>query len=98
MDFSPAMLRKASKRYAKSLVQSIQFVHDDVSRMESIQSGTYDWIVTFFLYRVLQQKLRDQAVSKFARVLKSDGKFRIQEIRYSAEPTLRNRQKFFTLL
>ena len=94
MDFSPTMLRKASKRCAKASCK-VQFVHEDASRMDSIPSKRYDWIVAFFLCCVLPRDLQDQAVSEFARVLKPGGRFRLLEMRYSDDPALRRRQNFF---
>ncbi len=94
MDFSPAMLRKASRRCAKASC-NVQFVHEDASRMESIPSDRYDWIVAFFLCCVLPRELQDRAVSEFARVLKPGGRFRLLEMRYSGDPALRKRQDFF---
>jgi ubiquinone/menaquinone biosynthesis C-methylase UbiE len=94
VDFSPAMLKKASKRCVKASC-NVQFVHEDASRMESIHSERYDWIVAFFLCCVLPRELQDQAVSEFARVLKPGGRFRLLEMRYSNDPALRKRQNFF---
>ena len=94
MDFSPAMLRKASKRCAKASC-NVQFVHEDATRMESIPSSQYDWIVAFFLCCVLPGELQEQAVSEFARVLKPGGKFRLLEMKNSSDPALRKRQDFF---
>jgi len=94
MDFSPAMLRKASKRCAKATC-NVQFVHEDASRMNSIPSERYDWIVAFFLCCVLPPDFQDQAVSEFSRVLKPGGRFRLLEMKYSADPALRKRQDFF---
>ncbi len=95
MDFSPAMLRKASKRCAKASC-NVRFVHEDASCMESIESGKYDWIVAFFLCCVLPRDLQDRAVSEFARVLKPGGRFRLLEMKYSDNPALRKRQDFFS--
>lgn len=94
MDFSPAMLRKASKRCSKASC-NVQFVHEDAARMESIPSGRYDWLVAFFLCCVLPRDLQDQAISEFARVLKPGGRFRLLEMKYSDNPALRKRQDFF---
>ena len=94
MDFSPAMLKKASKRCAKASC-NVQFVHEDASRMESIPSERYDWIVAFFLCCVLPRELQDQAIFEFARVLKPGGRFRLLEMKYSEDPALRKRQNFF---
>ncbi len=94
MDFSPAMLRKASKRCTKAACK-VEFVHEDASRMDSIPSAQYDWVVAFFLCCVLPRDLQDQAISEFARVLKPGGHFRLLEMKYSENPVLRRRQDFF---
>jgi len=94
VDISPAMLRKASKKCTKA-VCNVQFVQEDASQMESIQSERYDWIVSFFLCCVLPEELQDKAVSEFARVLKPGGKFRLLEMKYSDIPDIRKRQNFF---
>lgn len=95
IDFSPAMLRKASKR-SKKAAGTVRFVQEDVCRMQSIPSGSYDWVVAFFLCCVLPEKIQDQAISEFARVLKPGGRFRLLEMRYSDLPALRKRQDLFT--
>jgi ubiquinone/menaquinone biosynthesis C-methylase UbiE len=94
VDFSPAMLKRASKRCSKTSC-TVRFVHEDASRMESIPSGGYDWIVAFFLCCVLPRELQAQAVSEFARVLKPGGRFRLLEMKYSDDPRLRKRQDLF---
>ena len=94
IDFSPAMLKRASKRRAKASC-NVQFVHEDASRMESILSARYDWVVAFFLCCVLPNELQDQAIGAFARVLKPGGRFRLLEMQYSRNPELRKRQDRF---
>lgn len=94
IDFSPAMLKKASKRCTKASC-SVQFVHEDAARMESIPSETYDWVVAFFLCCVLPAELQSQAVAEFSRVLKPGGRFRLLEMQYSKDPVLRKRQNRF---
>jgi demethylmenaquinone methyltransferase/2-methoxy-6-polyprenyl-1,4-benzoquinol methylase len=91
LDFSPAMLKKASKR-CKTTSCTARFVHEDATRMESIPSAAYDWLVAFFLCCVLPEELQDQAISEFARVLKPGGRFRLLEMQYSKDPGLRKRQ------
>jgi len=95
VDFSPAMLKKASKRCSEAAC-SIQFVHEDACRMESIPSDRYDWVVAFFLCCVLPEDLQDQAIAEFVRVLRPGGRFRLLEMRYSDNPRLRWRQDLFT--
>ncbi len=94
IDFSPAMLKRASRRCTNAVCK-VQFVHEDASRMETIESGKYDWIVAFFLCCVLPKDLQDQAISEFTRVLKPGGRFRLLEMKYSKDPALRRRQDFF---
>jgi ubiquinone/menaquinone biosynthesis C-methylase UbiE len=94
VDFSPAMLRKASKR-CTDVSCTVQFIHEDASRMVSIPSGCYDWVVAFFLCCVLPDDLQDQTIFEFARVLKPGGRFRLLEMRYSDDPKLRKRQNLF---
>ncbi len=48
IDFSPATLKKASKRCEKATC-SVQLVCEDASRMDSIPSAQYEWIVSFFV-------------------------------------------------
>ncbi len=95
LDFSPAMLRKASKR-CREAACTVRFVHEDACRMESIPSCSCDWVVAFFLCCVLPDDLQGQAIAEFARVLKPGGGFRLLEMRYSDSPKLRKRQDFFT--
>jgi len=94
LDFSPAMLRKASKRCAKTSC-SVEFVHEDASRMESIPSARFDWVVTFFLCCVLPEELQAQTIGEFARVLNPGGRFRLLEMQYSKDSLIRKRQERF---
>jgi ubiquinone/menaquinone biosynthesis C-methylase UbiE len=94
MDFSPAMLKRASKQCTKAVCK-VQFVHEDASCMASIESAKYDWIVAFFLCCVLPVDLQDEAIAEFARVLKPGGRFRLLEMKYSNDPVFRRRQNFF---
>ncbi len=94
VDFSPAMLKKASKRCAEASC-TVRFIHDDASQMVSIPSDGYDWVVAFFLCCVLPEDLQARAISEFARVLKPGGRFRLLEMKYSHDPGLRRRQNVF---
>jgi len=94
LDLSAVMLRKASKRCSEAIC-TVQLVHEDATRMESIRSHSYDWLVAFFLCCVLPEELQDLAVSEFARVLKPGGRFRLLEMKYSNDPKLRKRQERF---
>jgi len=94
VDFSPAMLKKASKRCSEAAC-TVQFIHEDASHMKSIPSGGYDWVVAFFLCCVMPEELQDRTIFEFARVLKPGGKFRLLEMKYSDDPGLRRRQNLF---
>lgn len=92
VDFSPAMLRRASKRCSESSCTTIRLVHEDACRMESIPADRYDWLVSFFLCCVLPNELQGQSIAEFARVLKPGGRFRLLGMKYSNIPRLRKRQ------
>ncbi|MDA8100987.1 MAG: class I SAM-dependent methyltransferase [Nitrospiraceae bacterium] len=94
LDFSAAMLRKASKRSSRASC-SVRFLQEDASRMASLSSSQFDWVVAFFLCCVLPEQLQAQALSEFARVLKPGARFRLLEMKYSADPGIRKRQDFF---
>ena len=79
LDFSPAMLRKASQRCNEAKCK-VQFVHEDAARMLLIPSDKYDWVVAFFLCCVLPEDLQDQAISEFVRVLKPGGRFAVSDV------------------
>lgn len=94
LDFSPAMLKKASRRCREATCK-VQLVHEDASKMELIPSDRYDWVVAFFLCCVLPEELQEQAIAEFTRILKPGGRFRLLEMRYSDIPKLRRRQDLF---
>jgi ubiquinone/menaquinone biosynthesis C-methylase UbiE len=94
LDFSAAMLKHASKR-SGGAVCTVEFVQEDATRMESIPSSAFDWVIAFFLCCVLPDELQDQAIAEFSRVLKPGGRFRLLEMQYSKMPAVRKRQDFF---
>ncbi len=94
LDFSPAMLRHASRR-CRDAKCSVQLLQDDACDMTAVDSGRYDWVVATFLCCVLPTGLQEQAIAQFGRVLKPGGKFRLLEMIYSKDPVLRRRQDFF---
>jgi len=94
VDFSPAMLRRASKRCNEAAC-TVRLVHEDACRMVSIPSDRYDWLVSSFLCCVLPNELQHQSIAEFARVLKPGGRFRLLEMKYSNIPHLRKRQDRF---
>lgn len=94
LDFSPAMLRHASRR-SRGAACSVRLLQDDACDMTSVDADRYDWVVATFLCCVLPAGLQEQAIAQFRRVLKPGGKFRLLEMVYSKDPALRRRQDFF---
>jgi len=85
-------LRKARGRAAKAACR-VDFVTDDVTRMDGVAENRYDWLVSTFLCCVMPDALQPLALSQFRRVLKPGGRFRILEILYSKNPRIRRRQE-----
>src|SRR5512145_3204716 len=94
LDFSAAMLRRASRR-GRAAACSVRLLQDDACDMAAVESGRFDWVVATFLCCVLPAGLQSQAIAQFERVLKPGGKFRLLEMVYSKDPALRRRQDFF---
>lgn len=94
LDFSAAMLRRAERRCSRA-VCTVEFIQEDASRMDSVPSSAFDWVVAFFLCCVLPEELQDQAIAEFSRVLKPGGRFRLLEMQYSKMPNVRRRQDLF---
>jgi len=93
IDLCQAMLRRAARRGRQAVCQ-FQLRQEDVTTMESIPSGHFDWVVSTFLCCVLPDHLQPLALQQFERILKPGGRFRLLEILYSKEPRLRRRQAF----
>lgn len=63
--------------------------------MDSIPSNHFDWIISTFMCCVMPDELQSLAVRQFERVLKPGGKFRLLEMVFSKDKTLRRRQERF---
>jgi len=92
LDLSLAMLRKAQKR-AKEAVCSVDFVADDACIMAAISSTHYDRIISTFLCCVMADEIQPLALEQFSSVLKPGGRFRLVEILYSRDASIRKRQE-----
>jgi len=92
IDLSGAMLRRAAKR-GRQAACALQLRQEDVTTMESISAGQFDWVISTFLCCVLPDQLQPLALQQFERVLKPGGRFRLLEIVYSKESRLRRRQE-----
>jgi ubiquinone/menaquinone biosynthesis C-methylase UbiE len=95
VDLSDVMLRKATKKVSKAKCK-IELLHDDASVMNSVNSNTYDWVVSTFLCCVMPDKFQPMALQQFSRVLKPGGKFRLLEMVYSKDKQIRKRQDRFS--
>lgn len=94
LDFSAAMLKRAERRCGGA-VCTVEFIQEDATRMESVPSSAFDWVVAFFLCCVLPKELQDRAIAEFSRVLRPGGRFRLLEMQYSKIPSVRKRQDLF---
>ncbi len=88
-DLSEEMLKKAIKR-GKSAACEIEFLQEDATIMESIPSGHFDWVFSTFLCCVMPDELQPLAIKQFERVLKPGGHFLLLEMKYPANPILKN--------
>lgn len=94
IDLSPTMLRKAEKRMAKAKCR-VRLANEDATVMASIESGCFDWVVSTFMCCVMPDEIQAEAIAQFARVLKPGGQFRLLEMVYSKNPTIRKKQQRF---
>jgi demethylmenaquinone methyltransferase/2-methoxy-6-polyprenyl-1,4-benzoquinol methylase len=94
LDFSSTMLKHAMKR-EKDASCNINFVQDDACYMTSVPSGRFDWTVATFLLCVIPEENQKQVTNQFVRTLKPGGRFRILEMVYSKNPSLKKKQDFF---
>jgi demethylmenaquinone methyltransferase/2-methoxy-6-polyprenyl-1,4-benzoquinol methylase len=94
LDFSSTMLKHAMKR-DKDASCNITFVQDEACYMTSVPSGRFDWTVATFLLCVIPEENQRQVINQFVRTLKTGGRFRILEMFYSKNPSLKKRQDFF---
>lgn len=95
LDLSDVMLRKAAKKADKAHCK-IKLLHDDASTMQQVGSNQYDWVISTFLCCVVPDEFQSMALEQFSRVLKPGGKFRLLEMIYSQNKSIRKRQEFFT--
>jgi ubiquinone/menaquinone biosynthesis C-methylase UbiE len=95
VDLSDVMLRKAAKKATKANCK-IELIHDDASMMHLVDSNQYDWVISTFLCCVMPDELQPMALKQFSRILKPGGRFRLLEMIYSKDKTIRRRQDFFT--
>jgi ubiquinone/menaquinone biosynthesis C-methylase UbiE len=95
IDLCKAMVKIAEKR-GRSAVCMLDCRQEDATKMTSIPSNHFDWIISTFLCCVLPYNLQVLAIRQFERVLKSGGQIRLLDMVYSKTPKFRRRQNFFT--
>jgi ubiquinone/menaquinone biosynthesis C-methylase UbiE len=93
IDLCKAMVSRAKKR-GRSAECILECLQEDATKMTSISSNQFDWIISTFLCCVLPYNLQVLAISQFERVLKPGGKIRLLEMVYSKIPKYRRRQNF----
>ncbi|MDH5473801.1 MAG: class I SAM-dependent methyltransferase [Gammaproteobacteria bacterium] len=94
IDLSDVMLRKAAKK-AKKAACKIELIHDDASTLQHLDSNQFDWVISTFLCCVMPDEFQPRALEQFSRVLKPGGKFKLLEMIYSNNQTIRKRQELF---
>ncbi len=92
IDLSDRMLARAQRR-AKRAACSIELVHADATQLQELSAHQYDWYIATFLYCVMPDTLQPAALTEMARVLKPGGRFKLVEILYSKNETIRRRQE-----
>jgi ubiquinone/menaquinone biosynthesis C-methylase UbiE len=94
LDLSDAMLKKARKR-AKASPCKTELIHEDATRMKSVDAEQFDWVFSTFMCCVMPDELQELAIEQFGRVLKPGGRFRLLELVYSKNKSIRKRQELF---
>ncbi|OIO55463.1 hypothetical protein AUJ46_01425 [Candidatus Peregrinibacteria bacterium CG1_02_54_53] len=97
VDLSSEMLAIAKKR-ARQARCSVTLMPQDALHLRDLPSAHFDWYIATFLYCVLPDELQPRALEEMIRVLKPGGRFKLLEIVYSKDETLRRRQEFLALL
>lgn len=92
IDLSPGMLRQARKKARKARCK-VDLKEADATNLRQFADGTFDWTISTFMYCVMPDSLQSLALHEMARVLKPGGRFRLIEILYSKDRSLRLRQK-----
>jgi len=91
LDLSATMLRRAKKKLARACC-SVELRVEDATTMQSVSTAHYDWVFSTFMCCVMPDELQPAALAQFARVLKPGGRFRLLEVVYSEDPTVRKWQ------
>lgn len=97
IDLSPEMLTIA-KRRSKEATCSVTLLQQDALHLQDLPSDHFDWYIATFLYCVLPDEPQPRALEEMIRVLKPGGRFKLLEIVYSKDTTLRRRQEFLAPL
>ncbi len=92
VDLSDGMLRKARKRVCEAKCR-VRLEAGDATNLKIFAANTFDWYVSTFMYCVLPDELQPLALEEMSRILKPGGRFRLVEILYSSQPSLRSRQR-----
>ena len=92
IDLSERMLARAQRR-AKRAACRVELVHADATQLQELSAHQYDWYIATFLYCVMPDTLQPVALAEMARVLKRGGQFKLVEILYSKDETIRRRQE-----
>lgn len=92
IDLSDGMLRQAHKRLDQAKCR-VRLEQRDATNLKTFAAETFDWYISTFMYCVMPDTLQPLALQEMQRVLKPGGRFRLLEIVYSSQPSLRSRQR-----
>lgn len=95
IDLSSGMLRQAQKRASQAQCR-INLQEADATNLKRFDDGMFDWYISTFMYCVMPDHLQPDALKEMARILKPGGRFRLIEILYSKDRSLRLRQKLLS--
>lgn len=92
IDLSPTMIQRARSKLDRVRCE-VELREEDATKMSSVESGAYDWVFSTFMCCVMPDELQPAALAQFGRVLKPGGRFRLLEVVYSTDPTVRRWQE-----
>jgi len=95
IDLSAGMLRQAQKRVSVARCK-VDLQEADATNLNLFAAEIFDWYISTFMFCVMPDRLQPLALKEMAQALKPGGRFRLIEILYSKNRSLRLRQKILS--
>lgn len=92
VDLSPVMLQRARDK-ARRAACHVDLRVADATVMQDIPSAHFDWVFTTFMCCVMPDEIQPAALAQFGRVLKPGGRFRLLEVVWSRDASIRKKQE-----